>query len=1104
MASKRGESKLALVGIMTLLLAVAGVVFVTETLNTSRPSGHSGEGNGPIKEGAVSARLWEDPLAAVQRKPKDSPDEEKKNNARSTVEQVGELRKELKARLKQNQDQPVLSLFVTTEGGPYAEAKETRMRDRNAIASALNVSCYVSDNEERVSYVRWTESDGTHWIPYEWFRVRAERDCLDGFVDPSRPQAVLVLWLTSEVTEGHIIHTLKQLSRAILCTDENGNCGPGKLDAKQSAQVTFKLFGPRSSSAFRSLLEEASSQEKRFDNLAWPNNEPIEIYSPWATAMAKLLTLNLNPQKKSDPCTDAETCRERVQTILKLAKMKLEHSVGSDGMLFTTLAEELERRHIRFGHDPIVLIGEWDSFYGRALPMEFKAAICNRVAKREPQMNDYLEAAHRQRIIESCDTLEDAVDLQVNEVRYFGRYVMPYIWRYSYLRGIDGVIPGEKNATVSEPSRANRGNGSLLDIPALEPPVGASQYDYIRRLGKRIFLELNELTTQHFKTGTDERLEVKAIGVLGSDPYDTLLILQALREHFPNALYFITDLDARLIYSKEYKWTRNVVTVSHFGLELDGRLQRDIPPFRSGYQTSAYLATLQAVGHLKPLAQCPPPHHVKWANIPMGSAFPCGYKALLTSPNFYFDATETPRIYETGRYGVVDLSVGLPKDLSLHLTRLDLQEDETAGHRPEPQAVLAVAAFLALVAGVLLVGNQRSRRWIGAHPIPFLAIVSVFVGAAIMVAYGPLLDWVVQDHDAGEPLYGGEKPFYYYWFQGVSVWPTEILRLIGTILAVGFLIKAWLNLRVNGKEVESRFHFSSEGLQSTESRWRKYLSTSLWVWSAKDRDEDHDVEHVWSRYREAGRFCQRTLRIIVLLLLYGTAQHIIMEILGEGDFINASHCEGLCRGSFSELIDEWMLRISVVIAVVLNLFVLDAALLCRRWIKVVMGATNEWPQAFKQDVGLPSPESLAKALALSRLELIGQRTEVVNRLIRYPFIVLLVMTVARNHVFENWDFPLPIAFVWGINVLLAVAAALLLSRAAEQARTQTLASLSTQHRRDVARGEDGEVQANLAAHVRDEIESIGRGAFMPLWQQPVVESSLYGILALLQYLYLGR
>ena len=35
----------------------------------------------------------------------------------------------------------------------------------------------------------------------------------------------------------------------------------------------------------------------------------------------------------------------------------------------------------------------------------------------------------------------------------------------------------------------------------------------------------------------------------------------------------------------------------------------------------------------------------------------------------------------------------------------------------------------------------------------------------------------------------------------------------------------------------------------------------------------------------------------------------------------------------------------------------------------------------------------------------------------------------------------------------------------------------------------------------DEVEANEQGAFVPLYQQPVIESSLYGLVALLQYLY---
>ena len=36
--------------------------------------------------------------------------------------------------------------------------------------------------------------------------------------------------------------------------------------------------------------------------------------------------------------------------------------------------------------------------------------------------------------------------------------------------------------------------------------------------------------------------------MLGSDVYDKLLILQALRPAFPRAVFFTTDLNARLAY----------------------------------------------------------------------------------------------------------------------------------------------------------------------------------------------------------------------------------------------------------------------------------------------------------------------------------------------------------------------------------------------------------------------------------------------------------------------------------------------------------------------------------------------------------------------------
>jgi len=67
MAKGRGDSKLAVAGALTLVLAVAGVLLVKEPLRSLRPVGTGLEIKHTTGEQLVRARLWEDPVAAVQR-----------------------------------------------------------------------------------------------------------------------------------------------------------------------------------------------------------------------------------------------------------------------------------------------------------------------------------------------------------------------------------------------------------------------------------------------------------------------------------------------------------------------------------------------------------------------------------------------------------------------------------------------------------------------------------------------------------------------------------------------------------------------------------------------------------------------------------------------------------------------------------------------------------------------------------------------------------------------------------------------------------------------------------------------------------------------------
>ncbi|MCP5275445.1 MAG: hypothetical protein H6936_11500 [Burkholderiales bacterium] len=86
---------------------------------------------------------------------------------------------------------------------------------------------------------------------------------------------------------------------------------------------------------------------------------------------------------------------------------------------------------------------------------------------------------------------------------------------------------------------------------------------------------------------------IKAVGIFGSDFYDKLIILEAFRRELPNLVYFTTDLDAQMLQPEYWNWTRNLIVASHFDLRLRDDLQSPFPPFRDNLQTEVFYRTLK-------------------------------------------------------------------------------------------------------------------------------------------------------------------------------------------------------------------------------------------------------------------------------------------------------------------------------------------------------------------------------------------------------------------------------------------------------------------------------------------------------------------------------
>ena len=150
-------------------------------------------------------------------------------------------------------------------------------------------------------------------------------------------------------------------------------------------------------------------------------------------------------------------------------------------------------------------------------------------------------------------------------------------------------------------------------------------------------------------------------------------------------------------------------------------------------------------------------------------------------------------------------------------------------------------------------------------------------------------------------------------------------------------------------------------------------------------------------------------------------------------------------------------------------------------------------------------------------QLIADRTEVVGKLIIYPFIVLAILIVARVGFFDHWPWPLSLVIIFSIMSSYALACAVIMRRAGENARQKILERLqerlSQAHAgRGARRCLDEADEAEAARHEQaragtldeerrsirvdqirlliEEVQRLQRGAFAPWSRHPIVKAVL--------------
>ena len=138
------------------------------------------------------------------------------------------------------------------------------------------------------------------------------------------------------------------------------------------------------------------------------------------------------------------------------------------------------------------------------------------------------------------------------------------------------------------------------------------------------------------------------------------------------------------------------------------------------------------------------------------------------------------------------------------------------------------------------------------------------------------------------------------------------------------------------------------------------------------------------------------------------------------------------------------------------------------------------------------------------IQLLAERTQVLEKSVYYPFVILLMLIVARSTLFDNWQFLPSIIIIIITSILIIVAWAVLLRGSIKEARETALKSM----RGCLSQGlclTDNTTEIEQFQLLIEDVKNERRGAFRSFASDPIFKALLmpsggYGGLLLLEYL----
>ncbi|MDD5319382.1 MAG: hypothetical protein PHD43_01985 [Methylococcales bacterium] len=937
-------------GLLTVLVLFFSAVWVDYApLKTSRPQP---EEIPEITQTGVKARLWQAPFTAVQRelaKPLT-----KLREGIFLNKLPGDVLQDMMG--KKDKDTKIIALGVMIQEANWESVEELQgRRHRYAVLAALNHLGYVPDDAEKLQCLEITgtnvkpdslviltaENQNPLTTPYERF---TKTDPLtipyEQFTntdpDTKKPRVIL-FWLNELAFKHKPLASIRELFGS-------------SLSDTVSDAVKIRIIGPWASGTVKDLVDEAQNLVNKPSSRS---QNSLMFLSSSATAPDKFLL-------------PAEYRLQALPEFLKSKGVFLERVTSTDDKIVRSLVKELalrglDKKSLKANEAYVALISEWDTLYAQTLPQIFKS------------------------------------EFEIQDQCTKGSVNCP-ILQYSYLRGLDGLLPGKREANADRQGKNNK--ETEKKGATIEQPQGDSQIDYLRRLTDRLYDQERRLK--------DQGKELKAIGVFGNDIYDKLMVLEALRVRFPGKVLFTTDLDAAYLHPDEFKSvTHNLVVGSAFGLTLNPYLQGSIPPFRDSYQTGTFLAIQMALSMDQLGRSIEKPDQRIEVHNKIAQWFP----------------EQSSRIFEIGRTRAVSLNDPEDGQSDPCSSIADCQSVHPASGSKEGESsyyraklfhlakfyigVLILLTLLWLLLCLLWRGaRQMTRnawRWLRYHPSTGVILFTVLLALVVSMNYLAFFR-------------KGEEPF--SWVEGVSMWPAELIRITTLLLAIVLFRRGWLLIRLNDFVVSKRFFPDTwrVAMVARAPAKQSLPDTIKNYWQELVRPDKYDPQsplEIWAEHIHPQGFSAQLLHAFVPAVVFVFFGFILLNLVGPP--------ERPYRGDVFGRLDFAILFSTLFAIQVLIFFVAESTARCNRMAQQLKKAPN-WSEATLAAFELTNCSAMEHSEKITRkthydrlfdplldMRLIAERTAVLSGLIYYPFLVLALFIASRTRLFDNWCTPWQLA-----------------------------------------------------------------------------------------------